>query len=132
VPPPAVTAATDPEHCFTGTAFLNVAPDHFNGFRPGQAVAEEAGHAGPDRIHRMLNRIEWDASIARLIFDEVAEAYDPADRAARDAASTTTWVRDFTLPYTSHRRERARRAARAQQLRNARGLDRLRIHLTVG
>ncbi|MEU9593375.1 hypothetical protein AB0D84_27125 [Streptomyces sp. NPDC048193] len=71
-------------------------------------------------------------AIARLIFDEVAEAYDPADRAARDAASTTTWVRDFALPYTSHRRERARRAGRAHQLRNARGLDRLRIHLTIG
>ncbi|MET7855547.1 IS701 family transposase, partial [Streptomyces avermitilis] len=24
-------------------------------------LAEEAGHAGPDRIQRMLNRIEWDA-----------------------------------------------------------------------
>ncbi|GJF26825.1 MULTISPECIES: hypothetical protein [Streptomyces] len=71
-------------------------------------------------------------SIARLIFDEVVEAYDPADRAARDAASTITWVREFTLPYTSHRRERARRAVRAHRLRNARGLDRLRIHLTIG
>lgn len=28
-----------------------------NGWTP----AEEAGHAGPDRIHRLLNRIEWDA-----------------------------------------------------------------------
>lgn len=27
----------------------------------GWTLAEEAGHAGPDRIHRMLNRIEWDA-----------------------------------------------------------------------
>ncbi|MFF8883731.1 hypothetical protein [Streptomyces flaveolus] len=33
-------------------------------------------------------------SIAHLIFDEVAEAYDAADRAARDAASATTWVRE--------------------------------------
>ncbi|WP_346657913.1 transposase [Streptomyces sp. 135] len=33
----------------------------------GWTLAEEAGHAGPDRrIHRMLNRIEWDA-------DEVLE-----------------------------------------------------------
>ncbi|WP_189716589.1 IS701 family transposase, partial [Streptomyces chryseus] len=23
--------------------------------------AEEAGHAGPDRLHRLLNRIDWDA-----------------------------------------------------------------------
>lgn len=27
----------------------------------GWMLAEEAGHAGPDRIHRLLNRIEWDA-----------------------------------------------------------------------
>lgn len=27
----------------------------------GWTLAEEADHAGPDRIHRLLNRIEWDA-----------------------------------------------------------------------
>ncbi|GLP68932.1 hypothetical protein TUSST3_55550 [Streptomyces sp. TUS-ST3] len=27
----------------------------------GWTLAEEAGHAGPDRIHRLLNRVEWDA-----------------------------------------------------------------------
>jgi hypothetical protein len=27
----------------------------------GWTLAEEAGHAGPDRIHRLLNRIDWDA-----------------------------------------------------------------------
>ncbi|MEU4134566.1 IS701 family transposase [Streptomyces wuyuanensis] len=27
----------------------------------GWTLAEEAGHAGPDRIHRLLNRIGWDA-----------------------------------------------------------------------
>jgi SRSO17 transposase len=27
----------------------------------GWTLAEEAGHAGPDRLHRLLNRIEWDA-----------------------------------------------------------------------
>lgn len=27
----------------------------------GWTLAKEAGHAGPDRIHRLLNRIEWDA-----------------------------------------------------------------------
>ncbi|WP_193475588.1 IS701 family transposase, partial [Streptomyces griseomycini] len=32
----------------------------------GWTLAEEAGHAGPDRIQRLLNRIEWDA-------DEVLE-----------------------------------------------------------
>lgn len=70
--------------------------------------------------------------MARLIFDEVAEAYDRADRAERDAVSTTTVIRDFTLPYTSHRRAAARSALRARQLRNARGLGRLRVRLTIG
>ncbi|MEV7691622.1 hypothetical protein ACFW1F_35810 [Streptomyces bungoensis] len=70
--------------------------------------------------------------IARLIFDEVAEAYDTAERAAHDAARATTVVRDFALPYTSHRREAALRALCARQRRNARGLDRLRVHLTIG
>lgn len=27
----------------------------------GWTLAEEAGHGGPDRIHRLLNRIDWDA-----------------------------------------------------------------------
>ncbi|MFI6412073.1 transposase [Streptomyces sp. NPDC050585] len=27
----------------------------------GWTLVEEAGHAGPDRIHRLLNGIEWDA-----------------------------------------------------------------------
>ncbi|WP_079408525.1 IS701 family transposase [Streptomyces sp. 3211] len=27
----------------------------------GWALAEEAGHGGPDRIHRLLNRIDWNA-----------------------------------------------------------------------
>jgi hypothetical protein len=70
--------------------------------------------------------------MARLIFDEVAEAYDRADRAQRDAATTTTVIRDFTHPYISHRREAAQRALCARQLRNARGLDRLHVPLTTG
>ncbi|MFF2205173.1 hypothetical protein [Streptomyces sp. NPDC058145] len=70
--------------------------------------------------------------IARLIFDEVAEAYDPADPAARDATRATTVVRDFALPYTSHRKEAVVRTLRARQRRNASGLDRLRVHLTIG
>lgn len=70
--------------------------------------------------------------MARLIFDEVAEAYDNGERAKHDAASTTTVIREFTQPYTSHRRAAAQRALRARQLRNARGLDRLRLRLTIG
>lgn len=27
----------------------------------GWTLAEETGHAGPDRLHRFLNRIEWEA-----------------------------------------------------------------------
>ncbi|MFE7266073.1 IS701 family transposase, partial [Streptomyces sp. NPDC057592] len=36
----------------------------------GWTLAEEAGHAGPDRIHRLLNRIEWDAD---EVLDDVRE-----------------------------------------------------------
>lgn len=36
----------------------------------GWTLAEEAGHAGPDRIHRLLNRIEWDAD---EVLDEVRD-----------------------------------------------------------
>ncbi|MFH9608345.1 IS701 family transposase [Streptomyces sp. NPDC017448] len=36
----------------------------------GWTLAEEAGHAGPDRIHRLLNRIDWDAD---EILDDVRE-----------------------------------------------------------
>ncbi|MFF2206063.1 hypothetical protein [Streptomyces sp. NPDC058145] len=50
---------------------------------------------------------------ARLIFDEIAEAMPGRPRES-DVASITTAVRDFTLPYTSHRREAARRALHAR------------------
>ncbi len=36
----------------------------------GWTLAEEAGHAGPDRIHRLLNRIDWDADD---VLDDVRE-----------------------------------------------------------
>ncbi len=36
----------------------------------GWTLAEEAGHTGPDRIHRLLNRIEWDAD---EVLDDVRE-----------------------------------------------------------
>lgn len=36
----------------------------------GWTLAEEVGHAGPDRRHRMLNRIEWDAE---EVLDDVRE-----------------------------------------------------------
>lgn len=36
----------------------------------GWTVAEEAGHCGPDRIHRLLNRIDWDAD---GVLDDVRE-----------------------------------------------------------
>ncbi|GAA4995219.1 IS701 family transposase [Yinghuangia aomiensis] len=34
----------------------------------GWTLAEEAGHGGPDRIHRLLNRIDWDAD---AVLDDV-------------------------------------------------------------
>ncbi|MFF8868282.1 transposase, partial [Streptomyces sp. NPDC015139] len=36
----------------------------------GWTVAEQAGHDGPDRIQRMLNRIEWDAE---EVLDDIRE-----------------------------------------------------------
>ncbi|MFF3576661.1 transposase [Streptomyces mirabilis] len=40
----------------------------------GWTLAEEAGHAGPDRIHRLLNRIEWDADeVLQDVRDYVVE-----------------------------------------------------------
>ncbi|WP_264935156.1 transposase, partial [Streptomyces sp. A012304] len=36
----------------------------------GWTLAEEAGHTGPDRIHRLLNRIEWDAD---KVLDDVRD-----------------------------------------------------------
>jgi hypothetical protein len=69
---------------------------------------------------------------ARLIFDEVAEAYITAEQATRIRAYNGTLACDFQLPYTSHRRDAARRAERERRLRNATtGLDRLRVLLTI-
>ncbi len=43
----------------------------------GWTVAEEAGHDGPDRIQRMLNRIEWDADeVLDDVRDYVSNAQD--------------------------------------------------------
>ncbi|MFD8900539.1 RAD23 family protein [Streptomyces ardesiacus] len=38
--PPTSGTATGPARTYTVTAYLNAAPDHFNGYRPGQPVAE--------------------------------------------------------------------------------------------
>src|SRR5919109_4856164 len=40
------------------------------GRKNGWTLAEQAGHSGPGRIHRMLNRIEWDAD---EVLDDVRE-----------------------------------------------------------
>ncbi|MFD7460701.1 MULTISPECIES: hypothetical protein [unclassified Streptomyces] len=68
---------------------------------------------------------------AQLIFEEVAEAYITAEQATHAQDRSSTLVRDFRLPYTSHRRAQARRAERERRLRNATGLDRLRHLLTM-
>ncbi|WP_035956495.1 IS701 family transposase [Kitasatospora sp. NRRL B-11411] len=39
----------------------------------GWTVAEEAGHGGPDRIQRLLNRIDWDAARVCQVLDDVRE-----------------------------------------------------------
>ncbi|MEU9388263.1 IS701 family transposase, partial [Streptomyces sp. NPDC048279] len=44
----------------------------------GWTLAEDAGHAGPDRIQRMLNRIEWDADevlddVRRYVVDHLGD-----------------------------------------------------------
>lgn len=44
----------------------------------GWTLAEEAGHEGPDRIQRMLNRIEWDADevlddVRRYVVDNLGD-----------------------------------------------------------
>ncbi|MFE0778069.1 hypothetical protein [Streptomyces sp. NPDC058861] len=68
---------------------------------------------------------------ARRIFEEVAEAYITAEQATRIQARGGTLVRDFQLPYTSHRRAQARRAAHERRGRTATGVDRLRHLLTL-
>ncbi|MEV0966947.1 hypothetical protein AB0J25_31045 [Streptomyces sp. NPDC049910] len=83
---------------------------------------------GPD-ARPLLNGCPQAA--ARLIFDEVAEAYITTEQATRVQARGSTLVRDFQLPYTSHRRAQARRAEHERRGRNATGLDRLRHLLTI-
>ncbi|MEV6841102.1 hypothetical protein AB0N17_42630 [Streptomyces sp. NPDC051133] len=70
-------------------------------------------------------------STARLIFEEVTEAYITAEEATRLQARNSTPVRDQQLPYTRHRRAQARRAEHDRRGRNATGLDRLRHLLTI-
>jgi len=82
---------------------------------------------GPD-AEPLLNGCPLRA--AQLIFEEVTEAYITTEQATRIQASNGTLVRDFQLPYTSHRRAQARRAERERRLRNATGLDLLRHLLT--
>ncbi|MFI9018717.1 hypothetical protein ACIGZI_32255 [Streptomyces griseus] len=69
--------------------------------------------------------------IARMIFDEVTEAYITTDKAARLQARTSTLARNFQLPYTSHRQAQAARAEHERRVRNATGVARLRQRLTI-
>jgi len=84
--------------------------------------------AGPD-AEPLLNGCPLPA--AQLIFEEVTEAYVSAETAARVQGRNSTLARDFRLPYTSHRRAQARRAEHERRVRNATGLDRLRLLLTI-
>ncbi len=52
------------------TRGLIAPPERKNGW----TLAEEAGHTGPDRIHRLLNRIEWDADeVLNVVRDYAVE-----------------------------------------------------------
>ncbi|MFI6282899.1 hypothetical protein [Streptomyces sp. NPDC050988] len=84
--------------------------------------------AGPD-AEPLLNGCPLHA--AQLIFEEVTQAYITTEQATRIHGRNSSLVRDFHLPYTSHRRAQARRAERERRLRNATGLDRLRHLLTI-
>ncbi|MFD6470527.1 hypothetical protein [Streptomyces goshikiensis] len=88
------------------------------------AFEEEGPDAAP-----LLNGCPQAA--ARRIFDEVAEAYITADKAACLQARGSIMTRNFQLPYTSHRLAQARQAEHERRSRNATGLDRLRHRLTI-
>ncbi|MCX4681672.1 hypothetical protein OG413_41460 [Streptomyces sp. NBC_01433] len=68
---------------------------------------------------------------ARLIFEEVTEAYITTEQATRMEDQNSTLAHDFQLPYTSHRRAQDRRAEHERRIRSATGLDRLRHLLTI-
>lgn len=55
----------------------------------GWTLAEEAGHAGPDRIHRMLNRTEWDAD---EVLDDVPSTSSTTSATPTPSWSWTTWA----------------------------------------
>ncbi|MEV4928157.1 IS701 family transposase, partial [Streptomyces roseoverticillatus] len=63
-------------HCFARSEPRESALAYMRGLiaplerKNGWTLAEEAGHAGPDRIHRLLNRIDWDAD---EVLDNVRE-----------------------------------------------------------
>ncbi|MGX1127852.1 hypothetical protein RKD49_000042 [Streptomyces glaucescens] len=67
----------------------------------------------------------------QLIFEEVTEAYITAGQATRVHEQNSTLVRDFQLPYTSHRCAQACRAERERRISNATGLDQLRHLLAL-
>ncbi|MEU5196049.1 hypothetical protein AB0G86_18665 [Streptomyces scabiei] len=100
-------------------------PAHLDFVNTAITAFEEAG---PD-AEVLLNGCPQ--ATAQLIFNEVTEAYITAETADRVQASNSTLVRDFQLPYTSHRRAQARRAEHERRLRNATGLDLLRHLLTI-
>ncbi|KOV92221.1 hypothetical protein, partial [Streptomyces sp. NRRL WC-3723] len=74
------------------------------------AFEEEGPHARP-----LLNGCPHRA--ARLIFEEVIEAYITVEQATCIRARNSTLTRNFQLPYPSHRRAQARRAEHERRLR---------------
>ncbi|MGW6145348.1 hypothetical protein [Streptomyces sp. NPDC055140] len=126
----------------TRSGFVLEGPDILEGLRQTADQCSNPAHRrfvdtaitafeedGPD-AEPLLN--DCPPRVARLIFDEVAEAYVTVRQAARAEANGTSITRELDRPYTRHRRERACKAARDRRLRNATGLDRLRCRLTMG
>ncbi|MFJ5817297.1 hypothetical protein ACIQGT_25885 [Streptomyces sp. NPDC093108] len=95
-------------------------PAHFNFVTTAITAFEEEG---PD-AEPLLNGCPQRA--ARLIFEEVTQAYITTEQATRIQARDSTLARDFQLPYTSHRRAQARRTEHEHRIRNVTGPDLLR------
>ncbi|MFI9771891.1 hypothetical protein ACIHJG_34255 [Streptomyces sp. NPDC052415] len=68
-PPPANGTPTGPDGTYTVTAYLNAAPDHFNGYRPGQTVAVATRPDGtPLRLTFTTSRASSDHQAAYAAF----------------------------------------------------------------
>jgi hypothetical protein len=79
----------------------------------GWTLAEEAGCTGPHRIHRLLNRIEWDTD---EVLDDVRD-YVVEHLGERDAVLTVwpTLGRTYVSTLSRHRSSSACTEGRGQE-----------------